>query len=85
MRWEILIPHRTLDGQLPNKCAMGILIPYHIGMCFVNSPSNVDGYVDVIGGNTWFLTRVNQHAMGNFNSSSRSVWPATPTMCDGFV
>jgi hypothetical protein len=64
LRWGILIPHRTLGGQLPHKCEMENLNdPSHL-VVFVNSPSHVDGYVnviDVIGVNTWFLNRVHQN------------------------
>jgi hypothetical protein len=52
----------------PTNVRWGILIPHHIGLCFVNITSHVDAYVAAIGGNTWFINRVDQHVMGNFNS-----------------
>jgi hypothetical protein len=37
----------------------------------------------VIDGSTWFLNRVDQTTMGNFNSPSHVGWPAHPKMRDG--
>jgi hypothetical protein len=51
-------------GHLPNNVRCGILILHDMWLCFVNPPSQFDVYVDVIGGNRWFLNSVEQNAMG---------------------
>jgi hypothetical protein len=70
-------------ASLPTNVRWGILIPHYIGLCVVNSASHVDVWVDVVGGNKWFINRVDQNVMGNFNSPSHVGWTASQQMCDG--
>jgi hypothetical protein len=64
------------NGEVEFPITLGCvsLITHHMLMCV---------WVDVIGGNTWLINRVDQNAMGNFNSPSHVGWSASEQVCDG--
>jgi hypothetical protein len=69
----------------PNNVRWGISIPHHSWSMFVNYPSHVVVYVDVIDGKCLCISRLDQNVMGNFNFPSHLVWAHHPQMCDGEV